>query len=128
MDVADQLVATCPEEGQAAGNTGLAAAVGSPHIHTYSDEIVPAAPMKILRLSACSLLTAFCGQVQAQDFRIPPATAALLENHCADCHDEDSQKGDVRWDRMAQIAEAWLPTPRILHPWPEQRFAVKHPR
>jgi group II intron reverse transcriptase/maturase len=39
-----------------------------------------------------------------------------------------SQKGDLRWDRMAQIAEAWLPTPRILHPWPEQRFAVKHPR
>jgi RNA-directed DNA polymerase len=39
-----------------------------------------------------------------------------------------SQKARVRWDRMAQIADDWLPTPRILHPWPEQRFAVTHPR
>ncbi|PKU23090.1 hypothetical protein CWS72_17815, partial [Telmatospirillum siberiense] len=22
----------------------------------------------------------------------------------------------------------WLPKPRILHPWPNQRFAVKYPR
>jgi RNA-directed DNA polymerase len=29
---------------------------------------------------------------------------------------------------MKCIADAWLPKPRILHPWPEQRFAVKHPR
>ena len=23
--------------------------------------------------------------------------------------------------------QRWLPEPRILHPWPDQRFAVKHP-
>jgi len=39
-----------------------------------------------------------------------------------------SQKGRLTWDRMNHIAAAWLPTPRILHPWPNQRFAVKHPR
>jgi hypothetical protein len=22
----------------------------------------------------------------------------------------------------------WLPKPHILHPWPEARFAVNHPR
>jgi len=39
-----------------------------------------------------------------------------------------SQKGLVTWDRMAKIAATWLPLPRVLHPWPNQRFAVKHPR
>ena len=39
-----------------------------------------------------------------------------------------SQKDGMTWERMARIAAAWLPMPRILHPWPSQRFAVKHPR
>jgi RNA-directed DNA polymerase len=39
-----------------------------------------------------------------------------------------SQKGDLNWDRMTKLADDWLPKPRILHPWPNQRFAVKHPR
>jgi RNA-directed DNA polymerase len=39
-----------------------------------------------------------------------------------------SQNADLGWERMAQIADGWLPRPRILHPWPNQRFAVKHPR
>jgi RNA-directed DNA polymerase len=39
-----------------------------------------------------------------------------------------SQKDGLTWARMTKIAAAWLPPPRILHPWPEQRFAVKHPR
>ena len=34
----------------------------------------------------------------------------------------------LMWERMASIADDWLPQPRILHPWPSQRFAVKHPR
>ena len=39
-----------------------------------------------------------------------------------------SQRSRLTWDRMGQLAAAWLPQPRILHPWPQQRFAVKHPR
>ena len=39
-----------------------------------------------------------------------------------------SQKDHTTWERIARIASDWLPTPRILHPWPEARFAVKHPR
>lgn len=39
-----------------------------------------------------------------------------------------SQKSGLTWPRMERISAAWLPRPRILHPWPEQRFAVKHPR
>ena len=39
-----------------------------------------------------------------------------------------SEKGDFNWDRMTKLADDWLPQPRILHPWPNQRFAVRHPR
>jgi group II intron reverse transcriptase/maturase len=39
-----------------------------------------------------------------------------------------SQKDRMTWDRMTKLADAWLPSPRILHPWPDRRFAVKHPR
>jgi RNA-directed DNA polymerase len=31
------------------------------------------------------------------------------------------------WARTTTIANNFLPRPRILHPWPEQRFAVTHP-
>ena len=39
-----------------------------------------------------------------------------------------SQKDDMTWTRIAALAQEWLPTPRIRHPWPSQRFAVRHPR
>ena len=39
-----------------------------------------------------------------------------------------SQKDGFTWDRMTKLADDWFPAPRILHPWPEQRFAVKYPR
>ena len=39
-----------------------------------------------------------------------------------------SQFDTMMWDRMRKLANEWLPQPRILHPWPHQRFAVKHPR
>src|SRR3954453_13923818 len=39
-----------------------------------------------------------------------------------------SQKGRVTWDRMAKIAALCLPSARINHPYPQQRFIVKHPR
>ena len=39
-----------------------------------------------------------------------------------------SQKDRVTWQRIEQLAADFLPTPRILHPWPSDRFAVKHPR
>jgi len=39
-----------------------------------------------------------------------------------------SQKDRTTLAKLAQVADVWLPRPRILHPWPTQRFAVKHPR
>ena len=39
-----------------------------------------------------------------------------------------SQAADLLWARMTPLADQWLPKPKILHPWPEARFAVTHPR
>jgi RNA-directed DNA polymerase len=39
-----------------------------------------------------------------------------------------SQKDWTTLEAVKRLAEQWLPRPRILHPWPTQRFAVKHPR
>ena len=39
-----------------------------------------------------------------------------------------SQKDRTTWRRITKVADAFLPRARILHPWPEERFGVKHPR
>jgi group II intron reverse transcriptase/maturase len=39
-----------------------------------------------------------------------------------------SQHGRITWQRIKRIADDWLPKPKILHPWPQQRFAVRHSR
>ena len=38
------------------------------------------------------------------------------------------QRDKTTWEWMTRLADDFLPKPRILHPWPKQRFAVKHPR
>jgi len=35
-----------------------------------------------------------------------------------------SHKADPGWRRMYRWAARWLPTPRVRHPWPEQRLCV----
>ena len=39
-----------------------------------------------------------------------------------------SQQDRTKWERMGGLAREFLPRPRVLHPWPSERFAVKHPR
>ena len=39
-----------------------------------------------------------------------------------------SQKDGSTWRKIEKLAADWLPKPRVLHPWPRERFAVKHPR
>jgi group II intron reverse transcriptase/maturase len=39
-----------------------------------------------------------------------------------------SQKANLTRARMDKLIDDWLPKPRILHPWPDKRFAVTHPR
>ena len=39
-----------------------------------------------------------------------------------------SQRHNMPWVRMNRIVDAWVPRARTTHPWPIQRFDVKHPR
>lgn len=39
-----------------------------------------------------------------------------------------SQKDRMTWARIDRLANEWLPPPHVLHPWPEDRMAVRHPR
>ena len=40
-----------------------------------------------------------------------------------------SQKAkSLTWDRMQRLVTKWLPRPRILHPYPNQRLCVNYPR
>jgi group II intron reverse transcriptase/maturase len=38
-----------------------------------------------------------------------------------------SQKVRITWAQMTELADYWLPKPKVLHPWPSDRFAVTHP-
>jgi len=37
-----------------------------------------------------------------------------------------SQKTRLTWERMERLARRWLPKPRTVHPFPEQRFAARY--
>jgi RNA-directed DNA polymerase len=39
-----------------------------------------------------------------------------------------SQRRRLSWPRMNVLAAKFLPPPRVLHPWAEQRFLVRHRR
>jgi len=39
-----------------------------------------------------------------------------------------SQKTRINWVRMNRIANRWLPRARVMHPFPDLRFAATHPR
>jgi RNA-directed DNA polymerase len=39
-----------------------------------------------------------------------------------------SQKGYVDWKRMSRLARRWLPYPRVMHPYPDQRLRVNTTR
>jgi len=36
-----------------------------------------------------------------------------------------SQRSRMPWERTRRLADRWLPTPRILHPWPNARFDAR---
>ena len=36
-----------------------------------------------------------------------------------------SQRSRMTWERMRRLATRWLPTARILHPWPQQRLDAR---
>ncbi|MFL6448809.1 MAG: hypothetical protein ACJ746_14130 [Bryobacteraceae bacterium] len=39
-----------------------------------------------------------------------------------------SQRGGVSWERLTVLLDRWIPPPRVLHPYPMERFDATHPR
>jgi group II intron reverse transcriptase/maturase len=39
-----------------------------------------------------------------------------------------SQKSIMTWERFNRLAAKWMPSVRVVHPWPDARFAVTYPR
>ncbi len=67
-------------------------------------------------------------------YAVPTNSRALSAfRHCVTDHwrrtlRRRSQKDGFTWERMEKLVNDWLPPPRILHPWPDARFDVRHPR
>ncbi len=65
-------------------------------------------------------------------FAVPTNSAALsaFRHHIIvrwiRCLRRRSQRHRMTWKRMQEYIDRYLPRPKILHPWPEQRFRVKY--
>jgi RNA-directed DNA polymerase len=38
-----------------------------------------------------------------------------------------SQRAQIRWERLLSLFNRWIPDPRVLHPYPDARFAATYP-
>jgi len=38
-----------------------------------------------------------------------------------------SQRARKKWEKLTQLFDRWIPSPRVLHPHPEARFYATHP-
>ena len=62
---------------------------------------------------------------QAPQFAVPPQTDELLDIYCFSCHDEDTQKGDLRLDQLDELSlDARL---NLLNKMQEQLFFGEMP-
>src|SRR6266478_1519242 len=60
---------------------------------------------------------------------ISPLLANLYLHYAFDLWAERWRRREAAGNMIiVRYADDWLPKPRILHPWPESRFAVRHPR
>ena len=48
-----------------------------------------------------------------------------VERHWLRALKRRSQRHRMDWERMRRLSARWLPAPRILHPWPGDRFDVR---
>jgi RNA-directed DNA polymerase len=39
-----------------------------------------------------------------------------------------SQRHRMKWDRFSRLVDRWIPHPKVLHPYPNERFYAKHPK
>ncbi len=67
-----------------------------------SGEVLPLAISKLSDADREWLKTA-SAQKPSAEFRLPEEMAVLLEDRCQDCHEDGTQKGDIRLDNLAEL-------------------------
>jgi hypothetical protein len=65
-----------------------------------------------------------CADQLSGTARRHPSRHGLLASYAQTAQPE----GPHTWERITKLAADYLPQPKTLHPWPQQRFAVRHPR
>jgi hypothetical protein len=50
---------------------------------------------------------------------------AQVDRHWRRAPARRSQRGRPNWERMRRLSSRWLPSPKIVHPWPDDRFDVR---
>ncbi len=68
------------------------------------------------------------GSAELRRFRRIDAFRHFVEDLWRRALKRRSQKDNKTWQRIERLAADWIPAPRILHPWPNTRFLVNHPR
>jgi RNA-directed DNA polymerase len=48
-----------------------------------------------------------------------------VERHWGRALSRRSQRGRLTWETMRRLSHRWIPAPKIVHPWPGQRFDVR---
>jgi RNA-directed DNA polymerase len=73
-----------------------------------------------------SVLRGHCNYYAVPDnYEAINAFRQLIIRHWLKALRRRSQRTRLTWQRMYRLAERWLPTVHILHPWPEPRFYAK---
>lgn len=53
------------------------------------------------------------------------AFRAQVERHWGHALSRRSQRGRLNWATMHRLSQRWIPAPKIVHPWPGDRFDVR---
>jgi len=63
-----------------------------------------------------------------------PATRQFPWHFSSSCHSvtwwlerRRSQTAKKKWEQLTPVLERWIPSPQVLHPYPEARFYATHP-
>jgi hypothetical protein len=48
-----------------------------------------------------------------------------VERHWSHALSRRSQRGRLNWETMRRLSRRWIPAPKIMHPWPGDRFDVR---
>ena len=79
----------------------------TPPAKVRSAQLLKALIAAILHICLTGIAASSDGEpLPDHDFRIPGETGALLDRYCYTCHDEETQKGDIRLDNLTELETA----------------------